>query len=286
MLNEIEEFRQYTERFQKCTRLKSMKNKKTGESSKIDGIERAMLVIARGNSFDSDGNFSEEKGLLALNDWCGFSGENSFLEKYLGAEFWEKKISGKQKQYNKSMYDFKSEENDFKEITFERILADAFEAGPLKEYYLVCKKDFYEKCAVYNSQTKEQPKWHFKDYIEIDDSTNPGKAIGSILKIIACYLLSKPADSNYAYINQTVLENWGTVHRGTLWKYSYDDEQIYKKEESGDNTIVLIIPKDFRENFSIVESSEIDNYSKDEYVFWSDPGTGDIIYSLRFGKKY
>ncbi len=280
MLNEKAEYLQYTADPSKCTRLSSLKS-----GNQTVGLDRAMLTVARAAAFAPDGSFSEEKGIEELQAWCGFTGEESFLKGFFTQEKWRKVILPKKYRYEKDMYSSDLSRNSFREITYERILADAFEAGPLKRYYLVCERDFFEDC-VFVCRTEKKKTERSLRYVSGKNKNACNKSVNSILKVTACYLLSKAEDSEIACINQTALVNWGTVSPQTFANYFYENKPLYRKENLNSNITLLRMPEKWYKHFSVVESGELSRFPPEEYVFWSDNGGGNKDDYLAFGIKY
>lgn len=285
MLNEIAEYKQYTNP-KYCNRLNSLKKGKD-----LNGLNRAMTIVARYWLFKDPTHIDIDKARTALEIWCGLSDNdnNEFccikdcLKTIMGKDKWEDEFNNKRrtsirgKLFSEELND--SAYNDFRKITYDRIIADANAQGPLKKYYLVCKKSFYEGNLKYSTDKED-------NILRNKQNSN----ISSKLKITAYYLLNKDI------FTQTDLENWGVSDRKTLITYSYNKEKLYKKEEVTKNVSRLLVPECWLENFKIIEENEFEDWykiNKNDWVFWSDNGNGftninnrNVPVYLDFNKKY
>ena len=90
--------------------------------------------------------------------------------------------------------------NDYKRITFENIIANAFSMGPLKRYYLVCEnKNFWELIGKYTAGKTDNAKQLSKSDKDL------------ILKVTAACLLQAQFQQHgqeFVAINQMDLANW------------------------------------------------------------------------------
>ena len=160
MLNEIKEYEQYTilPATPKESRLACVNFlKKTKDSVSLSGLERAMTTIARYYLFNL--NLDETSVEEVLKAWCGFNHNENIAEISRDINGWLKrliqlmktnksnaekadlaleKLSNKNKQFGKSPLNTNSIENNFKEITYEGVIANALTMGRLENYCLIC----------------------------------------------------------------------------------------------------------------------------------------------------
>lgn len=182
--------------------------------------------------------------------------------------------------------------NDFNEANYTRILADAFEEGPLKRYYLFCEKEFYEGRF---PETEEEGKRKKRVVVKYPDSSlvidsklkaeKRAMHVNNVLKITACYLLHNGSYTNKRIFNQTYFLNWIKCDKNTLERYYFGDKKLYQKKPISGNITTISMPEEWAKHFKLVEEGEFDReYDENKWVFWSD--TGSRKDPLGFGKKY
>lgn len=153
-------------------------------------------------------------------------------------------------------------------FNFRMILADAIQAGPLKEYVLICKKEYASELLYKTAKTSyHQPEPEVCD---------------RILKQIAAYLLelkSQNRTGGYADINLTDLANWmqypSFAAESHPCSYLYKGDELFLRKDS----MTFIDPhflKDY--DFRLVELSDLAQQKKDlpkkVYVYYRDNGSG------------
>ena len=187
------------------------------------------------------------------------------------------KLNNKNKYFSRSVYsiDYKKD-NDYKAITYERIIANAFHLGKLKQYYLLCITDPFEKDFI-KKQTKTKTKM-----LDSDKDL--------ILRITALYLLQKlNTVQEYVYFNQTDLANWllkkADPDKFELKKYKFTtvDEPIFNIVTINGNVTKLKIHSKWVEMFKLVEADDIDKPENRGLIFYSDEGSG---YYLQRNHRY
>lgn len=186
-------------------------------------------------------------------------------------------LENKSRQFNKSVYSSNCMvKNDYKAITYERIIANAFHFGKLEQFYLLCDTYPFE-LELIRKQTKTKTK--------IKDSDQD-----LILKATALYLLQKQySDQEYVYFNQADLANWllkkadpDKFELNKYWLIAPDEPLFDTITINGNITKLKIHPK-WTEKFKIVRSCDIDKPENQGRIFYSDPGCSDF---LQCNEKY
>ena len=166
--------------------------------------------------------------------------------------------------------------NNFKQITYDLILANAFNLGKLKRYYLICKDEPFQK--VINKKSK---------VVKLKPADED-----LILKIVSTYLLQQlnsSSNQEYVYINQMEICNW-LLEKANPDKFELEKYKIYSPEEKifyesivGGNVKKIKIHSDFIKNFKIVEEHEFDISENQGRIFFSDSGAN---FYLEKNKRY
>ena len=180
----------------------------------------------------------------------------------------------KAKLFEKPIFSVKNEKmpdskqgNNFKQITYDLILANAFNLGSLKRYYLVCKDEPFQKVINYSEKKSKATK------LEADDED-------LILKIVAMYLLQQLNSSciqEYVYINKMEIYNWlldKTNFELEKYRFQMSNEEIFYESIIGGNVKKIKIHPEFRSNFKIVEEMEFYKSENNGRIFFSDFGAG------------
>lgn len=166
--------------------------------------------------------------------------------------------------------------NNFKQITYDLILANAFNLDTLKRYYLVCKEEPFQKLINYSEKKSKGTK------LEVDDED-------LILKIVAMYLLQQLNSSciqEYVYINKMEIYNWlldKTNFELEKYRFQLSNEEIFYESIIGGNVKKIKIHPEFRSIFKIVEEMEFDKSENNGRIFFSDFGAGS---HLEKNKRY
>lgn len=262
--------------------------------NRMTGLTRALLIIARKELDDRD-YFSEntvnrtqiiEDVKQVLREWLGFSDEsgeklstyNSWLKRYYAERIqtpeakdtvkpWSE-IEKKKKQYGKKLFsDKKSEKNNILAITYESIIADAIHMGPLKQYYLICKKG-YDEC-LYKMGKQINPK-----------GKKGAEHLDNILKLICVYLIKKKYTGNMANrINNAELGNWAQhkeIFKSEYYKginYAGKDLIIKKTIKKIYGKYIVCPEYLLAYDFRIITADELDDIPSG-YELFSDCGAG------------
>ncbi len=191
-------------------------------------------------------------------------------------------LSGKRKQYGHAMfsktlseYEANTSNNDFKTITYDGILAKAFNAGPLKRFYLCC-----DDPSVLNIAPGEKER-------------------DLLLKTVAAWLLARRSSrgKRYAAVNKTDVTNWlVNVAKPADYKpETLKDESghILFRWQSMKNITKLsagqqgeALKDTFSVHFSIAEDSGLDEWigKNPNGIYFSDNGSGSyLMENVRYG---
>lgn len=105
----------------------------------------------------------------------------------------------------------KPEKNDYKKITYDKIIADAITVGPLVHYYLVCKEADFSNLFF---KTDKSTKYPFKKKVWSEPTKSKEDVI---LKTVAAFLLEQNSRrikdeeviyKGFAPVNLTDISNW------------------------------------------------------------------------------
>lgn len=181
-------------------------------------------------------------------------------------------ISGKRKQFGHSMFEQAVEikgaqqnsfnnKNDYKTITYDKILAEASNLGPLKEYYLLLD----------NPQI-------------LSSLSTTSKEIDWLLKTVSAYLLSKSyASQRYVAVNWTDIYNWQSNTKDDdfrAWrnKLRFNKEPAFTSVTEANQAKLSICPS-FIEHFKIVDAADMEQVwneyksANKKAVFYKDKGS-------------
>lgn len=214
---------------------------KFSKEGNLYGLETILTVIARGFLYAKAGNddpavagegpYSEEMihaAIRVLARWCGFSSgeekeadqQNSCLqtwfEKYPEADGWLEKYW---KHYCKSKHSeelwkeyeekwkrsLNSGDYRFNKISYQNVIANALEMGPLRIRYLVFKKD---ENAV---EERKKPDIHYLYEIQEGERSPQKSTITKFLKNIAAFLILQtyhPENQKEVLLDRRRLLNW------------------------------------------------------------------------------
>ena len=277
------------------------------KSGNLIGIERVMTVIARAFIF-SDERYSSEEVISSqvvedtielLHRWTGFGDiekrkrtqnervdkwmkshavTDSWLKKYLAFQLTNGVNKKKNQASEQNLWDTiekvwnKKLNSGFdysaKRISYNNIIANALEQGPLKNYYFIVKKDSTLK------DEKVKANKRFK-YLT-DKSGRQEVSDMKIMKIIATYLLrlkDNPECQKEVWITNSELTNWygmddngnGTFYpKDVFWK----GKPVYTLYRlKGNFTKVHINPEYLKEyDFKIIDIQDADQYKETHWV--------------------
>ena len=283
------------------------------------GIEEIMTVIARGYIFSDERPVYDETGRIGekvLNDtiellhrWTGFSDidlrkrtDNPELDKWMIAhsvedawlkKYWiywlgvkDKKISSEkktlkweqlEKEWNKKLnspMDYRANK-----ITYNNVIANALEKGPLRKRYFAVKKSVEPV----GKDIKENNKERFK-YLMYKSGAHD-TTYNKVLKIICTYLLFLefyPKGQKQVWVKSSELSRWYVLDEGKnggdSWYpdgIEWNKKPIYVTNRLKSNLTKVIVDSEYLETFDfcIIESEDICKY-KDEYWVLEDLGHG------------
>ena len=245
MLNEVYEYEQYVTK--PDVRYEKAYGRRLQQSmleSGLTGISRPLRIIARGRLFH-DNPKGSKKDLVKdvenyLNNWfCMEDGwlvpyTNSFLKKNI-----RKQIENKRKEYNKPSFSMDPDpQNDFNQIHFDRIIAEAMTLGELSQYYLVAdcaaeaeaeeyadgNADIYERF-VFKDITKKAASDKYIPLLNDDKHSkdkNRSKYRNDVLMLISAYLLSySKYYQNEALFSPSDFSNWRAKKNETARRIGY-----------------------------------------------------------------
>lgn len=148
-------------------------------------------------------------------------------------ELYNKRTQFAQHIFHASLKDTGKANN--KEITYERIIANALNAGSLQTYTLYTKKKISNVEDLFAGITKTSAK-------------EENKALGKtnkplILAIAAVYLMKKKENQNYVVFNTPACTNWlqGNLPEGNISIFHYNNEPLFYKSIVAGNVIKLCV---------------------------------------------
>ena len=280
------------------------------------GIEKIMTLIARAFIF-SEGNLVYgdvisneliEDTIELLHRWTGFSDTETrkrtdnekldeWMKKYNAADSWLKKYwfyqynnvgSRKSKLTSDKLWENLEAKWNYSlnlpldymagRITYRNIIANALEEGPLRNRYLVFKKDTNSKKL---RNKNEQFKYLF------DKSSRQVESLMKLMKIIAVYLVNRekqPNGQSEVVITNSELANWQAKDDGkkgikdwypqnALW----NEKQVYKRFSLIRNCIKLYVSEEYLMHFGfqLIDASKIQTLeNKRDYWVLEDKGHG------------
>lgn len=198
--------------------------------------------------------------------------------------------------YNKKMFDDKlarTEMNDFKKISYDRIIADAIAAGPLKRFYLVCENADFSGISVKTEKRTSYPFAKKRKGSEWSGKTMQKADL--IMKAVAAFLLEQEArnsDNPYgsiAPVNLTDISNWMNGKTGTdaLKAFEIESNPLVTFDKSIKNVTAIGINAKWMQHcgWKIVSEESLDDYlaNHPDANFYSDFGAGNC---LRKGIRY
>ena len=148
-------------------------------------------------------------------------------------ELYNKRTQFAQHIFHASLTDTGKANN--KEITYERIIANGLNAGPLQTYTLYANKKISNVEDLFNGITKASAK---KEDKVLGKTNKP-----LILAIAAVYLMKKKANQNYVIFNTPACTNWlqGNLPKAGISIFHYNDEPLFYKNNVAGNVIKLCV---------------------------------------------
>ena len=313
MLNELREYEEYTIPVDKLAgdgRL-LYDNLKDDHS----GIDRAMTTVARHflfrNAEKTPGGTEDLRpdvgyAQKALKAWCGFLGEeaaeepelqaiNGWLQAYIQhlnsqgkGRSGIKDISGKKTQFSQKLFTVKTQKpspgtrkngsgNNYKKITYERVIADALLLGPLSRYYLICETDeLFQRWTVQKNGKTVRP-----------EKPNGIKDVNLLLLLTAACLLGFPTSGRrFVPFNKVDVNNWHNKGKkediaNAMKTFRFSEHgaapfrPIFEKQLIGGNTAKVRLDDLWAQQFMIVEESRLRAalQEKPGRIFYSDLGS-------------
>lgn len=164
-----------------------------------------------------------------------------------------------------------SSTNDYYQISFENIIANAFYLGPLRRYYLVCNVEkFWDSIGRYTGGSSNK-----KNLSDGDKDL--------ILKMTIAYLLQREYQNplqEYVVINKTDMFHWRKEDTKPenfgLGKYQFNDPRgrIFSEIKINNNINKLKIDPKWIEKFKLEDA---ENFKPNGEIFFSDTGAGSHI---------
>ena len=192
--------------------------------------------------------------------------------------------------FNKKMFDLnpdRPEKNDYKKITYEKVIANAITAGPLRQYYLVCERDDFSGISHTSAKTKTYPFEGRK--VKNGDWSAPTKTKADlIMKMVSAFLLeqeSRDAEelySGFVPVNLSDILNWlaGSMGKDMLGSFEFEGRPLFTIS-SIDNVASTGIDRYWMEScgWKVVPEGELDAYlcGHPGAVYFSDFGAGQFM---------
>lgn len=245
MLNEVYEYEQYvTKPDDGYEEIYGRRLQQSMLESGLTGISRPLRIIARGRLFYDDQKRPTidlvEDVENYLNNW--FSSEDGWLIPYTKSYLKKnirKQIENKIQEYNKPSFSMDPDpQNDFNQIHFDRIIAEAMSLGELSQYYLVAdcaaeaeaeeyadvKADIYERF-IFKDITRKAASDKYISLISEDKQSkdkNRNKYRNDVLMLIAAYLLNYNKHyQNEALFSPSDFSNWRAKKNETARRIGY-----------------------------------------------------------------
>ena len=251
MLNEVYEYEQYVTK--PDDRYEGVYGRRLQQSlleSGLTGISRPLRIIARGKLFHGNSNVEFTKDTAEevkryLNEW--FFSEDGWLISYTNSfskKNIRKQIENRVKEYNNPSFSMDPDpQNDFNQVHFDRIIAEAMTLGELSQYYLVAdcaaeaeeyadgNADIYERF-IFKDITRATSGKHTalinKDQYSKDKNRN--KYRNDVLMLIAAYLLNYNKHyQNEALFSPSDFSNWRAKKNEIARRIGYyiNDQQLF-----------------------------------------------------------
>ena len=324
MINELQEFESYIiPPFSDTPRLQpKMLTDNFGNTGVLYGLEHFLTIIARGFIF---GNFYDtdkvsDNGMISNNliatvgnilfSWLGFECANDYIgdvdainrwnEKYPQADGWLKKYYEKhcdkkdkakrwakiEEKWTESLQGFDYRLNV---VSINNIISNAIELGPLREQYMVIKKD---STSIKSAKLKDRFQYLFSLDENMESAKPQEKTVERFLKNIAAYLYLKdkhPQGQKFVLLDRIQLLCWygldDNKNEADSWyfkRFLFDkgnSKVPIMTAMSGDrgwNFIKLMIDNDFIAKYDIrlIDAKAIDSVDRNEYFIIKDNGHG------------
>ncbi len=324
MFNELQEFESYVTNPTSYTpRLQpKMLTDNFGNTGVLYGLEHFLTIITRGFIF---GNFidvdkTSDDGMISDNliatvgnilfSWLGFEcaqdyvggadAINKWNKKYPQADGWLKAYYEKHCTKNDKSKRWAKIEEKWTEslqgfdyrlnvVSINNIISNAIELGPLREQYMVIKKD---STSIKSAKLKDRFQYLFSLDENMESAKPQEKTVERFLKNIAAYLYLKenhPVGQKFVLLDRIQLLCWygldDNKNEADSWyfkRFLFDkgnSKEPIMTAMSGDrgwNFIKLMIDNDFIAKYDIrlIDAAAIDSIDKDKYFIIKDNGHG------------
>ena len=302
-LNEVKEVRK-DNKAEYINQLKSELEKCTAELKKVR-VFRDETITMLGN-IDLLNNLDQLNNIVSiLETWSEFP--QVYVGKICRTCNTLIKLSNKKNQFSRGVFTYyPGNDNDYKAITYESVIANALTMDKLDNYYLIICRNPFNNIFI---KTKKKIK-------NLNDSQKD-----FLLKAIAVYLLQKRyTDQSYVYFNKTDLANWTGKRSDSIHLENYlikregntpeskssdktvkdtntiDMEPLFdkisvgvegdKEIKQGTNVTKLKIDPDWLKayGFAIIKQCELDRIDKakyPEFVVYEDEGSGKVLKEIK-----
>lgn len=324
MVNEILEFESYikTPTSDNHRLQPKMLTDDFGSAGNLYGLEHILTTIARGFIF---GNFYDtdkvsDNGMISNNliatvsnilfSWLGFECANDYIGDVDAIYRWNKKypqVDGWLKKYYEKHCDKKDKAKRWAKIeekwteslqgfdyrlnvvSINNIISNAIELGPLREQYMVIKKD---STSIKSAKLKDRFQYLFSLDENMESAKPQEKTVERFLKNIAAYLYLKDNHQDgqkFVLLDRIQLLCWygldDNKNEADSWYFKRflfdkcDSKVPIMTAMSGDrgwNFIKLMIDNDLIAKYDIklIDADEIESVDKEKYWIIKDNGHG------------
>ena len=324
MINELKEFNSYiTIPTSETPRLQpKMLTDNIGNTGVLYGLEHFLTIITRGFIFgnfidvdktSADGMISDNLIATVSNilfRWLGFECANDYAgdmdairkwnKKYPQADGWLKKYYEKhcdkkdkakrwakiEEKWTESLQGFDYRLNV---VSINNIISNAIELGPLREQYMVIKKD---STSIKSAKLKDRFQYLFSLDENMESAKPQEKTVERFIKNIAAYLYfmgNHPKGQKYVLLDRIQLLCWygldDNKNEANSWyfkrfliKKGNKNVPIMKalSYDRGWNFIKYMIDNDFIAKYDIklIDADEIESVDKEKYWIIKDNGHG------------
>ena len=324
MLNELQEFESYiTIPTSDTPRLQpKMLTDSFGNTGNLYGLEHIFTTIARGFIFGNFYDTGKQSEDITVNDaliatvgniifnWLGFECANDYAgdmdairkwnKKYPQAAGWlkhyyvkhcpkkdkEKRWAKIEEKWTESLQGFDYRLNV---VSINNIISNAIELGPLREQYMVIKKD---STSIKSAKLKDRFQYLFSLDENMESAKPQEKTVERFIKNIAAYLYfmgNHPKGQKYVLLDRIQLLCWygldDNKNEANSW---YFKRFLIKKGnknvpimtalsyDRGWNFIKYMIDNDFIAKYDIrlIDAKAIDSVDRNEYFIIKDNGHG------------
>lgn len=223
----------------------------------------------------SDQNFGVKEFLAVLKDFNSIYGDvpskiKDAIRQIKNLLEALDELPNKNRTFSRNLFD-----NDkYRAITYDKVIANAFLAGKLRRYYLACDEDLFETNRILKTDGK---KFSAKDK-------------DMVLKMTAEYFLqSRNTTQEFIVTNNADMTNWllGAVKSEELSKkrkiymLTETNEEIFETSTiAGINVIKVKLNPEWAKHFRLIEDGSTDLDAKWGRIFFSDTGSSEFLKEL------